>query len=63
MGHNMSKLITVYGYWNGDNEPLIATCKIGLDIGEDDDDIFFYFSENEQIIGCHADFTIEEFEQ
>lgn len=54
--------ITIYGYWHGDNAPLIATCKIGLDIGADDDNIFFYFSEGAQIIGDHADFTVEEYE-
>ena len=55
-------LITAEGYWKDDNAPIHATCAVGLEIHPDDENIFYYFAEGEQIVGDHGDFIIERLE-
>ena len=56
-------LIYATGYWNDDQAPINALCHIGLDVDDLlDDSIFYYFEENEPIIGSHSDFTITAYE-
>lgn len=58
------KTIIICAYWNDAPKiPFYATCQIGLDIGEDDDDIFYYFAENEPVLGAHDDFTVTSIEE
>ena len=58
------KTITVCAYWHDTPSlPFYATCQIGLDIGEDDDSIFYYFAEHEEIIGKHGDFTVTSIDE
>lgn len=54
------RLITVEGYWKDNRAPIQVTCAIGLDVHPDDDQIFYYFAEGEQIIGDHGEFIIEQ---
>lgn len=59
----MPKLITIEGYWKDDPESHIrATCQIGLDITENDDYIFYYFDDNEPILGDHGEFIVTNYE-
>lgn len=59
----MSKIITIEAFWKGDPGSYFqATCQIGLDIPDNDDDIFYYFEENEPILGEHDDFIVMSYE-
>lgn len=56
------KTIYIQGYWNDNQAPLSARCIVNGEPTEDDDDVFYYFEDGEEIIGNHGDFTVTGFE-
>jgi hypothetical protein len=59
----MNQLIEIIAKWNDTKQQFIAKCVIGYYDEDDeyDDDIFFYFTPGERIIGDHLDFTVIDF--
>ena len=56
------KYVFVSGYYKDDlTEFSEVRCVIGLDIPDNDDDIFFYFEDGEEILGEHSDFVVTTF--
>lgn len=53
-------IIRIEGYWNDNQTPINALCMVGEDSG-DDDNLFFYFDPDEQIVGNHGEFTVTEY--
>jgi hypothetical protein len=53
------KTVVIDGYFKDDKTEFSGyLCAIGLDIRENDDDIFFYFEDGEKILGEHNDFVV-----
>ncbi len=60
----MSKPITIVGFWCDTPEKVFTkNCMIGVWDGlTDDDHIFYWFGENEEIIGDHnRDFVVLDY--
>jgi hypothetical protein len=55
------KYVFISGYYKDDSSEFCGVrCAIGLDFLDNDDDIFFYF-EDEEILGEHSDFVVTSF--
>lgn len=53
------KTVVIDGYYKDDKTEFSGyLCAIGLDIRENDDEIFFYFEDGEKILGEHGDFVV-----
>lgn len=53
------KTVVIDGYFKDDKTEFSGyLCAIGLDILDNDDDIFFYFEDGEKILGEHSDFVV-----
>lgn len=53
------KTVVIDGYYKDDKTEFSGyLCAIGLDIRENDDEIFFYFEDGEKILGEYGDFVV-----
>lgn len=55
--------ILIDGFYNDDPSVVFIDyeAQIGLDVLDDDDDVFYYFSEGEDILGVHDEFTVTNY--
>lgn len=55
--------IEIVGFWKSEpNEEIVRNCMIGVwDQVSNDDHIFYWFDEDEEIIGDHGDFVVVDY--
>ena len=56
------KYVFITGYYKDDSSEFSEVrCVVGLDVLDNDDDIFYYFDERTEIVGEHSDFVVTSF--
>jgi hypothetical protein len=56
---NLQKLVAINGYYKDDSSEFFGyLCAIGLDVLDNDNDIFYYFDDGIEIVGEHGDFVV-----
>jgi len=60
----MTHEIEISGFYKDDKSEISGyKCRIGLDINNDDDGIFYFFADGENILGDHGDFYVTSYEE